>query len=189
MKYMLAYVTPDQTAKIIAKFLYQDYISVFGAPARLLSDRGANFMSSVIEEMCKILGIKKLQTMPYHPQTNGLVKRSHQMIMQMIGKLGEDKEANWPSHLAEIVHTYNATHSTVMGYSLHYLMFALLLPHHWQHWGPHRRGLCQACGWICSFCMGQIEDCPLGGASPIDGRSMLTKMVLWQKDRCHKPEA
>ena len=80
-------------------------------------------MSSVMEEMCKILGIKKLQTTPYHPQTNGLVERLHQTIMQMIGKLGEDKKADWPSHLAEIAHTYNATHSTVMGYSLHYLMF------------------------------------------------------------------
>ena len=45
------------------------------------------------------------------------------MIMQMIGKLGEDKKADWPSHLAEIVHTYNATHSAVTGYSPHYLMF------------------------------------------------------------------
>ena len=75
MKHMLAYVTPDQTAKIITKFLYQGYISIFGAPARLLSDRGVNVMSNVTEEMCKILGIKKLQTMPYHHQTNGLVER------------------------------------------------------------------------------------------------------------------
>ena len=43
--------------------------------------------------------------------------------MQMIRKLGEDKESNWPSHLADIVHTYNATCSAVMGYGLHYLMF------------------------------------------------------------------
>ena len=41
----------------------------------------------------------------------------------MIGKLAEDKKANWPSHLAEIVHAYNATHSVVTGYSPHYLMF------------------------------------------------------------------
>ena len=73
MKHVLAYVTPNQTTKTIAKFLYQDYISVFAAHTRLLSDRGANFMSTVIEEMCKILGMKKLWTMPYHPQTNGLV--------------------------------------------------------------------------------------------------------------------
>ena len=41
----------------------------------------------------------------------------------MIGKLGEDKKASWPSHLAEIVHAYNATQSAVTGYSPHYLMF------------------------------------------------------------------
>ena len=42
--------------------------------------------------------------------------------MHMIRKLGEDKKADWPSHLAEIVHAYNATHFTVTGYSPHYLM-------------------------------------------------------------------
>ena len=119
-KHVLAYVTPDQT---VAKFLYGGYISIFGALARLISHRGTSFTSSIIEELCKILGIQRLQTMPYHPQMNGLVERSHQMIMCMIGKLGEDKKANWPSHLAEIVHAYNATQSTVTRYSPHYLMF------------------------------------------------------------------
>ena len=43
--------------------------------------------------------------------------------MCMIGKLVEDKKANWPSHLAEIVHAYNATQSAITRYSPHYLMF------------------------------------------------------------------
>ena len=94
-KHILAYVTPDQTVKNIAKFLYGSYISIFGTPTRLLSDIGASFTSSIIKELCKILGIQQLWTMPYHPQTNG--------------KLREDKKVNWPSHLAEIVHAYNAT--------------------------------------------------------------------------------
>ena len=123
MKHVLAYVTPNQTAKTVAKYLYQGYILIFGAPVRLLSDRGANFMSGVINEMCKILGMKKLHTMPYHPQTNMLVERLHQTIMRMIGKLGKDKKANCPGHLAETVHAYNATHPAVTRYSLHYLMF------------------------------------------------------------------
>ena len=70
-KNLLAYVTPDQTAKTITKFLYGGYISIFGALARLLSDRGASFTSNIIEELCKILGIKWLQTMPYHPRQMG----------------------------------------------------------------------------------------------------------------------
>ena len=67
--------------------------------------------------------MNKLQTKPYQPQTNGLVGRSHQTIMWMIGKLGEDENANWPGHLAETVDVYNATQSTAMVYSPHYLMF------------------------------------------------------------------
>ena len=121
-KHVLAYVTPDQTVKTIAKFLYGGYISIFGALPRLLSDRGTSFTISIIEELCKILGIQQLWTMAYHPQMNGLVERSHQMIMHMIGKLGEDKKANWQSHLAEIAHAYNATKSAVTRYSPHYLM-------------------------------------------------------------------
>ena len=71
MKHVLAYVTPDQTVKTITKFLCGGYISIFGAPARLLSDRGASFTHSVIQELCKILGIKRLQTMPNHPRQMG----------------------------------------------------------------------------------------------------------------------
>ena len=57
-KHVLEYVTPDQTVKTIAKFLYEGYISIFGALARLLSDRGTSFTSSIIEKLCKILGIQ-----------------------------------------------------------------------------------------------------------------------------------
>ena len=70
-KHIMAYVTPNQTAKTVAKFLYQGYILIFGALTRLLSDCSANFMSNIISEMCKLLGMKKLQTTPYHPQQMG----------------------------------------------------------------------------------------------------------------------
>ena len=48
-KHVFAYVIPDQTVKTVAKFLYGAYISIFGALARLFSDRGASFTSYVIE--------------------------------------------------------------------------------------------------------------------------------------------
>ena len=101
-KHVMAYVTPNKTAKTVAKFLYQGYITIFRIVARLLSNQGVNFMSSIIDELCACLNMKKLQTTLYHPQTNGLVERSHQTIMGMIRKLGEDKKADWPGHLDEI---------------------------------------------------------------------------------------
>ena len=56
-KHILAYVTPDETVKTFAKFLYGGYISIFRTPTRLLSNRSASFTTNVTEELCKIFGI------------------------------------------------------------------------------------------------------------------------------------
>ena len=73
-KHFMAYVTPDQTAKTIAKFLWLGYISIFGALAKLLGDQGTNFESNIIKGLCELMGIWKVRTSPYNPQTNGQVE-------------------------------------------------------------------------------------------------------------------
>ena len=42
----------------------------------------------------------------------------------MISKLEEDRKACWSEHLPELLMAYNATCSTVMGYSPYYLLFS-----------------------------------------------------------------
>ena len=64
IKHIMAYVPPDQTAKTIAKFLWQGYISIIGAPAKLLSDWGTNFENNVIKEPCELIGIQEIRTSP-----------------------------------------------------------------------------------------------------------------------------
>ena len=70
-KHVMACVTLNQTTKTAAKFQYQGYISIIGTLAMLLSDQGANFMSSILDKRCKLLSMKKLWTMPYHPKWMG----------------------------------------------------------------------------------------------------------------------
>ena len=187
-KHIMAYVIPNQTKKTVAKFVYQGHISIFGVPTRLLSGHGVNFMSNIISEMCKLLSMRKLCTIPYHHQMNGLVERSHQTIMWMIEKLGKDKKANWPGYLAEIVHAYNATQSTVMGYSQHYLMFACRTRLK-ECRGPQARHLCKVCGWKCSHCSRAVEGHPSWGPGPVYGRGSKTEMLLQLQNRCHRTEA
>ena len=103
--------------------MWQGYISIFGALAKLLSDWGAKFESIIISELCELMGIWKVKTFPYQPQTNGQVEWAHQMLVQMIGKLGRDQKEDWPKHLPELVHAYNSTRWAITRYSLHYLMF------------------------------------------------------------------
>ena len=116
----MAYVTPDQTAKTVAKFLWQGYILIFKAPAKLLCDQGANFESNIISEL---IGIQKVRTSLYHPQTNRQVEQAHQILMGIIGKLSKGQKADWAKHLLELVHAYNSMRLAITRYSLHYLVF------------------------------------------------------------------
>ena len=122
-KYVVAYVVKDQTAATAAKTLRHGYFTLFGVPAFLVSDQGKAFVSQVVKDLCKLYGVQKLRTLPYHAQTNGQVERMNQTIIRMIGKLGEDEKAHWSEHLPELLSAYNATRSAVTGYSPYYLLF------------------------------------------------------------------
>ena len=119
----VAYVVKDQTACTTAETLKIGYFGLFCAPAYLVSDQGKAFMGHVITHLCELYGVQKLRTLPYHAQTNGQVERMNQTIIHMIGKLEEDKKACWSEHLPELLMAYNATCSTVTGYSPYYLLF------------------------------------------------------------------
>ena len=122
-RYALAVVTKDQTAKTVTKVFHEHFIAVFGAPMKLLSDRGANFTSALVEELCVAFGIQKCRTTAYHAQCNGQVECFHQMLFRMIGKLARDKKAQWEQHLLELLQAYNSTRSVVTSFSPYYLMF------------------------------------------------------------------
>ena len=122
-KYVVAYVVKDQTAHTAAETLRNGYFGLFGAPAYLVSDQGKAFMGHVITHLCKLYGVQKLRTSPYHAQSNGQVEHMNQTIIHMIGKLEEDSKACWSEHLPELLLAYNATRSTVTGYSPYYLLF------------------------------------------------------------------
>ena len=122
-KYIVAYVVKDQTARTAAETLRIGYFGLFGAPAYLVSDQGKTFTGHVITHLCELYGVQKLRTLPYHAQTNGQVEHMNQTIICMIRKLEEDKKTCWSEHLPELLMAYNATCSTVTGYSLYYLLF------------------------------------------------------------------
>ena len=121
--YVQAFVMKNHTARTTARVLYNNFFSVFSFPQKLLSDQGTEFTGDVIATMCKLLGIEKIRTTPYHSQTNGLAERVHQTLQRMIGKLDPEKHRKWPEHIGSVLIAYNATQSQVTGYSPYFLMF------------------------------------------------------------------
>ena len=113
----------DQTARTAAETLRNGYFRLFDVPAYPISDQGKAFTVHIITHLCNLYGVQKLRTSPYHAQTNDQVKRMNQTIICMIGKLEEDRKSCWSEHLPELLLAYNATCSTVTGYSPYYLLF------------------------------------------------------------------
>ena len=59
------FAVADQTAYTVATLLVERVISRHGVPAELQSDHGQNFLSALMAEVCKIMGIHQVNTTAY----------------------------------------------------------------------------------------------------------------------------
>ena len=65
-KLPLVFPTIDQKAERIAQLLVEEIVPTFGVPETILTDRGANLLSFLMKDVCKLLGSKKLNTTASH---------------------------------------------------------------------------------------------------------------------------
>ena len=75
-KWPMVFPIPDQKSRRITELLVNEIAPVFGVPETLLSDRGANLLSHLMTDVCKLLRIRKINTYIL-PPTN---KRDSRMV-------------------------------------------------------------------------------------------------------------
>ena len=115
-KWPEVFASPDQKAETIARLLVEHVITRHGVPEQLLSDRGPNFLSDLMQEVCSLLGIKKINTSGYHPQTDGLIERFNRTL---ITKHGRD----WDTRLPYLLFAYRVTVQESTRESPFYLLY------------------------------------------------------------------
>ena len=94
-KWSEVFTTSDQTSPTMARLLVEEVIAHHGVTSELLSDRGISFLSKLMLDVYKLMGITKTTTTAYHPQTDGLVERFHQTLTDMLAKSVERNGKDW----------------------------------------------------------------------------------------------
>ncbi len=84
----------DCTVETVVQAFITSWISRFGTPSTVTTDRGGQFESHLWQAFTRLLGTKHMRTTAYHPCANGLVERFHR---QLKGALkGHPNQEHWP---------------------------------------------------------------------------------------------
>ncbi|GFV94129.1 retrovirus-related Pol polyprotein from transposon 17.6 [Trichonephila clavipes] len=74
----------DITSETVDEAFFSSWVSRFGTPAILTTDRGRQFESSLFKALSKLLGVQKCRTTGYHPQANGMIEELHRPLKSAI---------------------------------------------------------------------------------------------------------
>lgn len=111
----------DIYAATVAKFLYVDWITHYGSPIKITTDQGRQWESCLFRELLNYLGVEKLRTTPYHPQSNGTVERWHRSLKAALMARGES--GKWTDELPTVLYGLRAMPRSDTGVSAAELTF------------------------------------------------------------------
>lgn len=122
-RYAEAIPIPDQTAERVAKEFVEKVVCRHGAPSKLLTDQGRNFTSSLLARTCNLLGISKIQTTAYHPESNGRLERFHRTLIDQLASYVRRDGRDWDEWVPYALAAYRSTPHSATGYSPNFMMF------------------------------------------------------------------
>lgn len=83
------------TAKEVATAFINTWVSRFGVPLHVITDRGKQFESEFFTSVSSAVGFHRLRTCSYRPQCNGKVERAHRTLKSIL----KSKHSHWLNDL------------------------------------------------------------------------------------------
>ena len=108
-KFPVSVPLPDMTARAVSQALVDKWISYFGVPLEILTDKGTNFESVLFKETCKLLGIEKTRTTTMRSQSDGFVERLIQTICNILNCVIYKNPFSWDEFVKLCIFAYNSS--------------------------------------------------------------------------------
>ena len=75
----------------------------------ILSDNRMEFKNSLMDQVLQQLGIDRIFSVPYQPQSNSKLEVFHKYLKPMLKKLCEKDPTNWDKYLNQVLTSYRIT--------------------------------------------------------------------------------
>ncbi len=98
---------PSPSAHACADALCSAWISRFGVPHTITSDRGSQFVSSLWTNLSSFLNVSHITTTAFHPQSNGILERFHRRLKATLRARCTSQD--WVSHLPWVLLSYRTS--------------------------------------------------------------------------------
>lgn len=85
----------DIATDTVMDALAHNWISLYGVPKAITTDRGSQFTSALWAQLLRSWGIEHMTTTAYHPEANGLVERLHRRMKESLVALCEGERDKW----------------------------------------------------------------------------------------------
>ncbi|XP_077863668.1 uncharacterized protein LOC144348042 [Saccoglossus kowalevskii] len=94
-----------------------------GVPEEVLSDMGNQFVSECMQEVSRLLSIKRLISTPYHPICNGLVEKFNGTLKKMLKLLCHEQPRQWHRYISALLFAYREVPQESTGFSPFELLY------------------------------------------------------------------
>ena len=103
---------PNKSAPVVARALYNGWICHFTAPLAITCDKGSEFKSEVVQELCKMLKCELVFASTDHAMGNGMGERSMRSLLSYLRKFIDNNPENWSYLLDPLMAALNTSISS-----------------------------------------------------------------------------
>ena len=93
-------------------------------PRYILSDNGMEFKNNLMDQVLQQLGIDRIFSAPYHPQSNGKLEVFHKYLKPTMKKPCEKDPANWEKYINQVLASYRITPNLATTESPFFLVYS-----------------------------------------------------------------
>lgn len=122
-KYVEAYPLKTKTTQEVARAFAENFILRYGIPREIATDRGSEFISGTMRELCNILKVNQLMSTAYHHESIGSLENTHKMLGSYLRIQTNNNPSSWSSWVQYWCFSYNTTVHTETRYTPFELVF------------------------------------------------------------------